>query len=120
MLQRILGLPDNVLGIEAKGVVSGSDYETVLIPAVERMIIQHSNIRFLYHLGEDFSGFDAKALWDDAKIGLQHLNAWERVAVVTDVAWIRTAMKVFGFAIPGHVRVFDNIDLGEALKWLTE
>jgi hypothetical protein len=49
---------------------------------------------------------DAKAVWVDTEIGLQHLNAWKRVTVVSDVSWIRTRMKTFRFIIPEHVRVF--------------
>lgn len=120
MLERIQGLPDNVLGFEAKGEITGADYETVLIPAVEEMLARQKSIRFLYHIGGEFSGFDAKAMWDDAKVGLQHLTAWERVAVVTDVGWLRTAMKAFGFVMPGHVRVFGNSELTEARQWLSE
>ena len=59
-------------------------------------------------------------MWDDAKVGLQHLTAWERVAVVTDVGWIRTAMKAFGFVMPGQVRVFSNSELTAAQQWLSE
>lgn len=120
MLMPIHGLPDDVLGFEAKGEVTGADYESVLIPAVEEMLTRRKNLRFLYHLGDEFAGFDAKAMWDDAKVGLQHLAAWERVAVVTDVGWIRTAMHAFGFVMPGHVRVFGNRELAEARRWLSE
>ena len=91
MLERIQGLPENVLGFEAKGEVTGSDYESLLIPAVEELLARQKSIRFLYHLGEEFTGFDAKAMWDDARVGLQHLTAWERVAVVSDVGWLRAA-----------------------------
>lgn len=120
MLERIHGLPDNVLGFEAKGEVTGAEYESVLIPAVEEMVARQKNVRFLYHLGDEFTGFDAKALWDDAKVGFQHLTSWERIAVVTDVGWIRTAVKAFGFVMPGHVRVFSNIELPESRRWLSE
>jgi stage II sporulation SpoAA-like protein len=120
MLERMQGLPENVIGFEAVGEVTGADYELLLIPAIEKMLERHRSIRLLYHLGGDFTGFDAKALWDDAKVGLQHLTAWERVAVVTDVEWIRNAMKVFGFAMSGHVRVFGNGELSEARVWLSE
>jgi SpoIIAA-like len=119
MLERILGLPDNVLGFEAKGVVTGLDYESVLIPAVEEMLTRYEKIRFLYHLGNEFSGFDAMAMWDDAKVGLKHLAAWERVAVVTDVKWLLTAMKIFGFVIPAQVRVFGNGEIAEARQWVS-
>lgn len=120
MLERIRDLPENVLGFTAKGEVNGADYESVIIPAVEQMLAQHEKIRLLYLLGTEFAGFDAKAIWDDAKVGLQHLKAWERVAVVTDVGWIQTAIKVFGFLMPGRLRVFGNNELAEANRWISE
>ena len=120
MLERIQGLPENVIGFTARGVVTGADYESVLIPAVEKMLADRKNVRLLYHLGDDFKGFDAEAIWNDAKVGMQHLTSWERVAVVTDVGWIRTTMKAFGFVLPGHVKVYSNNKLTEALKWLSE
>ena len=120
MLERITGLPDNVLGVEAKGEVTGEDYESVLIPAVEEKLTRHKSIRCLYHLGSEFEKFDAKAMWDDAKMGLQHFAAWERVAIVTDVGWLRTAMKALGFIIPGEVRVFGNSEFAEARTWVCE
>jgi hypothetical protein len=92
----------------------------VLIPAVEEMLARRTNIRFLYQLGDEFTGFDAKAMWDDAKVGLQHLTSWERVAIVTDLGWIRTALKVFGFAMPCQIRGFNNSELAKARQWLSE
>lgn len=115
-----MGLPEDVLGFEAKGEVTGADYELVLIPAVDDMLKRRKSIRFLYHLGSEFTGFAAKAMWDDAKVGLQHLTAWERVAVVTDVGWVRTAVAAFGFIMPGHVMVFSNSELAKATRWLSE
>ena len=120
MLVRMKGLPENVLGFEAKGEVTGADYETVLIPAVDEMLARRKKIRFLYHLGNEFAGIDAKAMWDDAKVGLQHLTGWERVAVVTDVGWIRTAVKTFGFVMPGLVRIFSNSELAAARLLVSE
>jgi hypothetical protein len=120
MVEQIPDLPDNVLGFTAKGTVTANDYESVIIPAVEALFSRQSRVRFLYHLGEDFSGFEAAAVWDDTKLGLKHLGGWERIAVVSGVEWIRAAVKVFGVAIPGHVRVFHNRELAEARRWITE
>ena len=120
MVEQIPDLPNNVLGFTAKGTVTANDYESVIIPAVEALFSRQSRVRFLYHLGEDFSGFEAAAMWDDAKLGMKHLGGWERMAVVSDVEWIRAAVKVFGVAIPGHVRVFHNAELAEATRWITE
>lgn len=120
MVEQIPDLPDNVLGFTAKGTVTADDYESVIIPAVEALFAAQGRVRFLYHLGEDFSGFEAAAAWDDAKLGLKHLGGWERMAVVSDVEWIRAAVKIFGLAIPGLVRVFHNRELPEATRWIIE
>jgi len=120
MVEQIPDLPDNALGFTAKGTVTASDYASVIIPAVEALFSRQSKVRFLYHLGEDFSGFEAAAMWKDAKLGLKHLAGWERMAVVSDIEWIRAAIKVFGLAIPGQVRVFYNRELAEAKRWIAE
>ena len=120
MVERISGLPGNVLGFTATGKVTGADYETVIVPAAEEMFARHGKIRLLYHLGPGFSGFEAAAVWDDAKLGLKHLAGWERTAVVSDVEWIRGAVRLFGFGIPGQVRVFSNDDMAEARRWICE
>ena len=120
MVEKIPDLADNVLGFTAKGTVTANDYESVIIPEVEGLFSRHRKVRFLYHLGEDFSGFEAAAMWDDTKLGLKHLTGWERVAVVSDIEWIRAAIRVFGLAIPGHVRVFHNREFAEAVRWISE
>jgi hypothetical protein len=120
MVEPIPDLPDNVLGFRAKGTVTATDYETVIIPAVEAMFERRGKVRFLYELGRDFSGFEAAAMWDDAKLGLKHLSGWERMAVVSDVEWIRAGVKVFALAMPGDVRVFHTGELADAIAWIKE
>ncbi len=61
MVVQIPDLPDNVLGFTAKGTVTSDDYESVIIPAVEALFSRQSKVRFLYHLGEAFSGFESAA-----------------------------------------------------------
>jgi len=120
MIEQIPNLPDNVLGFAAKGTVTADDYESIIIPAVESLFAQRDKVRFLYHLGEEFSGFEAGAMWDDAKIGLKHIFGWDRIAVVSDVEWIRAGIRIFGVAIPCHVRVFHNSEMAEATRWISE
>jgi len=120
MIEPIPNLPDNVLGFTAKGKVTAGDYESVIIPAVETLFSVRSRIRFIYHLGEEFSGFEAAAVWDDAKLGLKHFKGWEKVALVSDIDWVRATVKVLGLAIPGEVRVFHNRELAEAIRWIGE
>jgi len=113
-------MPRSVIGFAVSGTVTGEDYDSVLIPAVEAMLAKQNTIRMLYSIGPDFTGYQMAAMWDDAEMGLRHLTAWERIAVVTDVDWIRPAVKMFGFVMPGQVRVYENDELADAKRWLGE
>ena len=118
MIELIPDLPDHVVGILASGQVTASDYETVLVPAIESALARHGKVRVLYNVGPAFKGFTSGAMWDDMKIGVAHLNAWERIAVVTDVNWIAGAARFFGFAMPCPVRVFPNSEIATAMQWI--
>ena len=69
MLKIMNDLPDNVLGVSAEGKITGTDYETVLIPAIEKKLKANKKIRMVYQLGNEFTGFELSALLDDAKMG---------------------------------------------------
>ena len=118
MMKLLSHLPDNVVGIAASGQVDASDYEGVLIPAIETALQTHDRIRLLYQLGPDLIGFTTGAMWDDAKVGLAHWKVWERVAVVTDVTWVAHATRMFKFLMPGIVRVFSLNEQADAEKWV--
>jgi hypothetical protein len=119
MIEIMSDLPDNVVDLSAIGKVTRYDYESILIPEIEKKLKQHAKISLLYHLGNGFTGFEAEAMWDDAKVGLHYLTAWHRIAVVSDVDWIRRFVKIFGFTMPGHVKIFSNNRLAEARAWVS-
>ncbi len=118
MIERMLDLPDDVLGFKASGEVTAQDYQLVLVPAIEEMLSRTKKVRLLYVLGDGFKGYTGAAAWEDAKIGLKHLTRFDRVAVVTDADWIKTSVKAFGFVMPCEVRVFGGKDLNEAREWI--
>ncbi len=120
MIEITSDMPDNVVAVSAKGKVTGEDYDKVLIPALEEKLKGHKKIRLLYHLGKDFSGFSGEAMWEDAKVGIRHLTAFEKIAVVSDENWIVGAVKVFAFVIPCPVRIFGNEKLPEAKAWVVK
>ncbi len=120
MMEPISDLPEGVVGIIASGAVTASDYETVLMPAVRSALAEHGGIRLIYQLGPAFSGFSAGAMWDDLKLGLSHLRAWRRIAVITDLDWVTRSTRLFDFAMPCPVKVFPNGALGKAKKWIAQ
>lgn len=120
MMDLIYNLPDHVLGIVASGEVTASDYETVLVPAIEAKLAGQGKLRILYQLGPAFTGFSAGAVSDDLKLGVAHMTAWEKVAVVTDVDWISNATRFFGFVMPCPVKIFSNKKIAAAALWVAE
>lgn len=118
MMKLLSGLPDHIIGIRVSGQVDAKDYETVLIPAVDLMLKKRERIRVLYQLAPEFEGFTAGAIWDDSKLGVAHLKAWERIAVVTDVDWVANAARMFALLMPGLVKVFSNEEQSDAETWI--
>lgn len=118
MIELIEGLPGNALGLQAKGEVTGEDYERVVIPAVDELREREQKIRLLYLLGPEFEGFTAGAMWDDAKVGLEHPFSWERIALVSDDDGYQRLFKSMGFLIPAKVKVFGVAELEQAKAWI--
>ena len=120
MIEPIKGLPPEVVAVNCSGQVTKRDYEEVLIPAVEAALKAHEKVRIFYRIGPEFTGIDAGAVLEDTKIGLSHLTRWERIAVVTDVEWIRLAIRAFAFLLPGALRFFHIADEAQARAWIAE
>ena len=120
MVKVIENIGKNVIGFELSGIVTGEDYETKLIPAIKKKLQHSEKVRVLYHVTKDFESYELKALFDDAKVGLEFFGNWEKIAVVSDVEWIVNGVKIFAFAVPGKVKTFHNSEVEEAKKWLLE
>jgi len=120
VIAQIEGLPAGTLGFRAHGQVTAADYENIIVPDVEAAFALNRKLRLLYVTAEDFTGFDPGAMWDDAKLGMRHFSSWERIALVTDVGWLRTAATAFSFAVPAQFRLFHGAELTEATRWVIE
>jgi hypothetical protein len=69
MIQIIDGLPDNVVGIVAKGRVTNQDCDKILRPAMEHSLKRHDKVRLYYEINSRFPG----AAWEDLKIGIEDM-----------------------------------------------
>lgn len=118
MIEALDGFPDNVVAVSCTGKVTRQDYETVLIPRVNATLARHKAVRLFYEVGPGFGSIDPGAAWTDFKVGVEHLLRWERIAIVTDVDWIRHTIKAFGFLMPAQVRCFANAERVQARAWI--
>jgi len=115
MLQLIEGLPKNVVGIVATGRVTMQDCQDILVPAIKASRKRHDKIGLYYELNSRFPG----SAWDDLDLGLEHASCCERVAIVTDIGWVRLTVKALRFLIPSKIRVFPTVQAEEGRAWIT-
>ena len=81
---------------------------------------EQGKVRLYYRTDPDFSGIAPGAMWDDFKVGVEHLFRWERFAVVSDIDWIRYSLRAFSFLIPGMVKFFHLSEEAKAREWILE
>ena len=121
MVERITDMPPGTLGFRVTGEVERKDYDEVLTPELTRAIESGSGLRTLYVI-EDLDEIEPAALWADSKLGfnlgIRHHDAWVRSAIVTDIAWMARAAKLFAWMIPGEARVFPLAELDQAKAWV--
>ncbi len=116
---RILPLDSGELvALCGQGKLTQSDYRDVLIPRLKRAIELHGDIRLLCVLGEDFEGVTAAAAWTDLKFDLEHRKDFDRIAIVTDSDWVRTAMRMAQPFFSGELRLFPLADRLAAERWI--
>lgn len=120
MVERIEGLPPNVIGCRTSGTVTREDHERLIGPAIEQARCSGAKIRLLFQLDHRVDGFDTSGLWGEAMMGAQTLSVFERIAVVADVDWLHTAVRMFGRALPCEVRAFRQAEFDEARAWIVE
>ena len=115
MIKELSDLPSGVIGFEVAGTVKAEDYRDVILPALERAAAS-GEVRFLVVIPE-FHGMSGGALWQDLKVGIEHLRAWKRIALVTDIEWMRHLTDLFGWMTPGETKTFPLAQLGDAAAW---
>ena len=113
------GLPDNVVGVNLSGTITGEDYDTVLIPAIKDKLKKYKKIRMLFQGSRDFSHLTLDAYLEDAKV-TWHMFEFEKVTVVSDIHWMNDSVKLFRFLMPMPVKIFSNDELDKAKAWVSE
>jgi hypothetical protein len=122
MIEEISGMPAGTIGLRASGRVSAGDYKTVLEPALRDAIERGEPIKLLYVMADDTdysAGAAAQDMRTGAALGMPHLKAWRKTALVSDADWVNRAAHALGWMMPGDFRTFAACDIDGAKSWLT-
>jgi hypothetical protein len=121
MLEPIEGMPPGTLGWRTGGKMEATDYTEVFVPAAREKIDAGEDLRMVFVISKDF-GETGSALWQDIKaeveLGIGHWKSWKRIAVVTDIEWLRKAFGAFAWMVPGEAKYFAEADLEAAKTWV--
>lgn len=120
MIEELTGLPEGVVGLRAAGRLTVADYEQVIGPMIEQARRSDGRLRCLIEIDDDFRGLTPAAVLDDIGMGIGTVGAYDGVAVVTDLAWIRTATEWVTFVVPFPTRTFPAGARSEAAQWLAD
>lgn len=111
------------LGFIISGRLTSADYEEVLLPPVRETIARGEELRILAVL-EEFQGLEPGALFEDlkaaARVGSRQRSLASYFAVVTDADWVRGGISLFGWLVPGEIRVFRSSQRADAETWLAD
>lgn len=108
---------NNLIAFRALGQVTTDDFKSVILPELEGLSKQSNEINFLFALDTDVQNFTENVWFQDAVLGLQQFNNWNRVAIVSDSEEINFN-DGFTFNSTGELRGFKKLAFNKALKWV--
>ncbi|MEP6866925.1 MAG: STAS/SEC14 domain-containing protein [Novosphingobium sp.] len=112
------GFPADVVAVKARGIITSQDYREVLLPFVEKKLKGHARLKLLFVLDEDFDSYSEAAAWDDLRFGFSHIGDFSKIALVTDIGWIRHGAKLFSPLVKADIHIFDVAELDDARSWI--
>ena len=121
MAEVIPDMPPGTLGFRVSDRLTREDYVDMLVPPLREAIEKGDKLRVLYAIGPELH-MEPGAIWQDikleAEVGIRNRDAWERIAVVTDLNWMWRAFELFSWMVPGEMRLFHEADLDDAKTWV--
>ncbi|MCG6929011.1 MAG: STAS/SEC14 domain-containing protein [Desulfofustis sp.] len=104
------------LYLKAQGKLTHRDYE-MITPMIDSALagVKNPQINALID-GTELEGWEARAAWDDFRLGLKHGGEFEKIAIYGNKKWQDILAKVGSWFISGEVRCFDSES--DAIAWM--
>lgn len=118
MIEILTDVPDNVAGFRAVGEVTGDDFKTTVLPAVDEVVIRTGELNYLMIIDTPLSNWTYGAWVQDALLGIQELTKWNRAAIVSDSEGLNRFTDVFSILVPGVFKGFLPEELPQAVSWV--
>lgn len=107
------------ISFKAIGTLTHSDYE-IITPMLEKALnsIEEPKIKAFVDCTE-FKGWELEAAWDDFKLGINHGDLFEKIAILgNDNILLEYGSKITSWFIHGEVKYYEDLD--DAIEWLNK
>ena len=106
------------LSLKAVGKLTHEDYKKIN-PMIDSALkgIKEPKVKVFID-GSELEGWEARAAWDDFKLGLKHGNEFVKIAIYGNKKWQEYTAKIGSWFISGEVKYFE--DCNKAFLWLQE
>ena len=106
------------LSLKAQGKLTHKDYETIT-PMIDSALTEVKDPKVkVFFDGAELEGWEPRAAWDDFKIGLNHGNEFEKIAIYGHKKWLELFVKIGSWFMNGEIKYFENEN--DAISWLHE
>jgi hypothetical protein len=120
MVELLTDFPPHVAAYRAAGKVNKEEYERVVMARVDEVAEKFGMINFLVLLETDFENYSLGAFLDYVKVSFEHFSKWNRMAIVTDERWVRTAYDFLSPLVHGVINGYELKQYEEAKQWVSE
>lgn len=119
MIVKIENTPDNMVGFQAIGEITKSDFELKVMPEVKELVKRTGILNYLMVIDTELSNFTAGAWIQDALLGIKNIAKWHRAAILSDAESIKSFTNIFSIVVPGEFRGFSKDQLEAAVVWVS-
>ena len=119
MVELLKDFPPYVAAYRAYGAISKEEYQQVVMARVNEVAGKYGKINFLVRLETDMDNYSIGAFIDYLKISFRHFSKWNRMAIVSDERWLRTAYELLSPLVHGVIKGYKLNEFEEARQWVS-
>lgn len=106
----------SIFAVRVSGTLSKEAYD-VLTPALEKRIAEQGKINLYWEM-VDFEGWMPDGLWEDLKFDIQHVNSFEKIAIVGGKTWEKMLTHLMKPFTTATVHFFEHEERDEAREFV--
>jgi hypothetical protein len=119
MITELKNVPNTIVGFRASDSVTKEDFDKTVLPAVAELVQRTGKLNYLMVLDTPLANFSIGAWLEDAMLGLNHLDKWNRAAIVAHSEGIKSFTDFFSKVVPGEFKGYNFDELDAAIFWVS-